>query len=295
MARRSLVDSIRLAQRRKDLILTPRVVEYLARHRDGLFFSEETAERIKSLMVTRPRNRRGSFSPSSAGYCLRRQVFDFLGKPGKKVHTLEEQLIFADGTWRHLRYQAMGIEDGWFTDIEVSAAMHGTMFKGSMDGANDDEGWFFELKGTSATERQIRNNVFELADRLNAGEDPDAFELNPQVPVEATFIKNWKQVQRYFFQTGDRFKMAVLMYEPKSYQSPVEIDLAPTPIGQVIAEQEMAKLESAVTDKRLPAPLHECRGRNSNTRKNCPYGRDCLLVLTWDEAKPRTIKRKKRS
>lgn len=294
---RSLAEALRLASHRKSLILSPRVTEYLSKHLDGLYFSEETAERIKSLITRKPRVRSGSFSPSSAGYCRRRQVFDFIGTPGKRPQPIDLRNLFADGTWRHLRWQAMGLEDGWFTDVEVSAAVPGTLFKGSMDGDNTEEGWLFELKGTTATERTIRNHILPAAEALNEGLDPTQVEVTD--PHVEYFIKNWQQVQRYFSQTGGRYTAAVLMYEPKGTQSFVEVNLTATKVGQSIARQEMDSLASAADDKRLPAVLKECMSKNSPKKKNCVYGKVCLHTYDWGEAQPApsprsvTIKRKR--
>lgn len=294
MARRSLADSLKLAASRQKLVLSGRVNDYLLEHSDGLYFSEATAERIKQLIMAKPRDRRGSFSPSSSSTCHRRQVFDFLGTKGKRHIDADARQVFADGTWRHLRWQAMGLEDGWFTSVEAPAP-YGDLFRGSMDGENSDEGWLFELKGANTTENKLRRNVVPLADFLNEGHDPAEITLNTAEPIEATFIKHWHQVQRYGFQTQGRYEQAVMIYEPKGYQAWVELNVRFTKIGQEIARAEMEALENYSTSKALPPPLRECLKRSSTTRNQCPYGKVCRDHWSWDEAKPqRTVKIRRR-
>ena len=292
---RSLAESLKVAKQRQNLILSQRVHTYLAAHPEGLAFSEPTAEEIKRLLMKKPRDRRGSFSPSASGYCARRQVFGFLGTDGIRPFTTDQHNLFSDGTWRHLRWQAMGLDDGWFTGVEVSAKYCG-MFLGSMDGDNTNEGWLFELKGTSTSEKKLRGEVLPFLEALDAGADPA--EVTPETPEQVYALKHWRQVQRYFAQTGDRYEMAVLMMEPKTTQSYVEMDLRPTKVGQAQARQEMHQLEQAVVDRRLPAPLKECMStRAGATKKACPYGKVCLERLDWDEAtpsKPQRIARPKR-
>ena len=80
-----------------DKIITPYITPWIIKHGDDPL-SEETAEKIKKLLVTPPRVRSGSFSASSAGDCHRAQVFGFLGK---QQGVVDAQLanIFRDGKW----------------------------------------------------------------------------------------------------------------------------------------------------------------------------------------------------
>ena len=134
-----------------NLLVTPRLQRWYFDN-SHLLPSEEHAELLKKIVLTVPRNRSASFSSSSRGQCLRKQVFGYLGVSSSGEVDPGLHAIFVDGTWRHLRWQMLLLTAGILTDIEVPFHRKDMRLRGSLDGENADERWGFELKGTSDTQ-----------------------------------------------------------------------------------------------------------------------------------------------
>lgn len=277
---------------RSNLILTPRVHDYLLNVGE-LVLSEENAARLIELVTTHPRVRKGSFSPSSSGLCLRRQVMAYLGAPELAITDANLQNIFLDGTWRHLRWQFMGLEAGWFTDIEVSMPVEHWMSNGSIDAVNDDEDWLFELKGTSYATTKLRDEFPEKLRMFSDGWVPPESDQ-----FSKTVFKHLLQIHRYFRQSGEVFgepySKAVLVYENKSTQDWIEFNLEPNEALLEIADRELMDLTMAVDRKELPEMLPSCRKLKGKTFKECKFHHVCpdARYRQFSERKVRIVRKK---
>lgn len=249
---------IRAAKQSNDLIVTPVIRDWLLKHGDEAL-SEEVAEKIKQLLMQQPRNRAASFSGSASGYCLRRQELGFAGTPEDSTDP-QLQNIFNDGKWRHLRWQAMGLTTGVFTDVEYLLQWKQMLHRGSMDARGEvsaqhpKAAWRglefgFELKGVS---------TFQFG-RLKADGMLEAFP------------KHRKQVAKYCYLGNlDLFST---VYEDKTTQEFHEWVTIPTADELTEAEIEIQELESSVRNRTLHPVLAEC-SRRKGPYLECPYGRN---------------------
>jgi hypothetical protein len=155
--------------------------------------------------------------------------------------------IFLDGTWRHIRWQMMGMTAGWFTAIEVKTTVPELRLGVSADAMNTDERWGFELKGTSQLASVIRNGV------------PEKHLLQVHTMMLAFGMDRW-----------------VYMAEDKSRQEihEVVIDADPKMLDRV--ERELHVLNECVTKRELPEVLPSCRGGDGRLFNGCPFRGVCL-------------------
>lgn len=237
------------AREQRELILTPQVDAYLSDHPNGIVLSEPVAERIKQLMVSADNHDRSArFGASSRGTCERRQVFTYLGMPAV-TSMMPPQLInlFSDGTWRHMRWQGMGLEAGWFTEVEVQTTLPEYRLGVSADAMNDEEMWGFELKGTSALGTVIRDGI------------PWKHMLQMHTMMLAFDFDTW-------------IYMAECKFTQNYYEVVVHRDEA------IIREvkDELNRLNDAIEDERFPAPLQACRHQKGDAWNECPYAGICL-------------------
>lgn len=89
--------------------------------------------RNEETLATGERDRTFTWSASASGSCLRRQQFTYLGKNGR-ANGVDSQNIFINGDFLHLRYQMVGLIQGWLKDVEVPLALPEYGVRGTMDG-----------------------------------------------------------------------------------------------------------------------------------------------------------------
>lgn len=253
------------ALKRSDLILTPSIELALMRQSNRLF-SPEVADFVHKQMTTPQRNRSNSFSASSAGYCLRRQIFAYIGVPTEGVGS-QLSHIFYDGTWRHLRWQALLLQENLLDQAEFPLDWPAKRSKGSMDGYgrvpmnHPNKEWRgldfgFELKGV---------NPFQYNSLVKTG------------MIDA----HKRQVHRYFLVSG--VDLFVVIYEDKATQNWQEWVITPDPEWLAEQEDELDTLNQHVDDATLPAVLPEC-AEGKGEYKQCPYASMCLHMKSWDDA-----------
>ncbi|CAB4193391.1 hypothetical protein UFOVP1246_91 [uncultured Caudovirales phage] len=228
-------------------LVTPRLEKWLFNN-SHLLVSDENAERLKQTVTAVPRNRAASFSSSSRGQCLRKQMFGYLGVPVTSDIDPGLHAIFIDGTWRHLRWQMLLLTAGILTDIEVPFHRPDLRLRGSLDGENADESWGFELKGTSDTEIVIGKK--------------------PPIPYHIL------QVHTYFVGKPELERFS-LIYEDKRYQSWKEIVIERDPITFGKVREELEYLNSSVEQRELPPILEECKHGEGIVYKKCAYRSIC--------------------
>lgn len=105
----------------------------------------EFANKVLSGKIGGNRKRLSRFRASSLGYCKRRQVYKALGRYEKKWVTSDLANIFATGNFLHLKWQMMGLTEGWLTSAEIPLESPDHDFGGTMDGIVYD-GSLFEYK-----------------------------------------------------------------------------------------------------------------------------------------------------
>lgn len=256
------------AVRQSDLIITPALTRFLLKT-PNFDLDEDIADLIRDLLVKKQRDRSGSFSSSAAGKCGRMQLFQYVGvDPGGMIDP-QLQNIFYDGTWRHLRWQAMLLQAGILTKVETMLDWPAMRSMGSMDGEGvvpDDhprERWRgleygFELKGLNSWGFKALNGMKEA---------------------------HLDQVHRYFLSGGH--PLFVIIYENKDNQQWHEWVIEPDPDRLRKQQDELNTLNDAVDHKRLLPMLPECRERKGEDWRNCAYaGRGGICERqgsTWPE------------
>lgn len=239
--------------KRTDLLITPKLTLWLMQN-SHVVVPPEVAEKLSAAMQAKPRDRSASFSASARGNCVRAQVLQYLGYPQKVFTDTALSRIFIDGTWRHLKFQAMLMTAGIITDFEHSRHSSELRLTGSLDGVNVPEAWGFELKGINM------------------------WGFNTHKKKNKMMYKHWLQVGSYFvlFPELERFSV---IYEDKNTNQLVEWVVHKDDGARDEALQEIRLLNHAVDTKRVP--LGELRGScTKNLNGRCPY-RDVCLGATW--------------
>lgn len=230
----------------ESLLATPYFLDYLTKNGGNVKHDEAIVEIIADLIRDDSNSIRHSrFGASSRGQCLRRQVFAFLGKPTLRSYDPILHNIFMDGTWRHMRWQAMGLQCGAFTDVEVMYQKGN--FKISLDAENEDEEWIFELKGARFVPEEV----------------PEAHML---------------QIHTYFWASG--YDKCSYLVEDKRSQDWKEFVVTPVQKYVEAVEEEIEDLENAVKLQVLPEILPACRQKEGPFKK-CPYSEICLDEKGW--------------
>ena len=251
---------------RDDLIISPVLDKWLVNW-DGNY-SSRAATLIYKALRTKQRDRSGSWSASSAGLCPRRQELAFLGMSQNGKVDSHLQMIFANGTWVHLRWQAMLLTAKLLDGIEVLVRRPSKRARCSMDGmGTGQEGRFkgalfgFELKG--------RND----------------FQYNKQTIISVD-DKTRAQVDFEFWMSG--LDLFVVMNENKNNQQKQEWVFHRDESRVSVIRDHINELNHAIDSNRLHPMLSECK-RGEGEWKNCPFGGPggaCIAAGNW----PRRIK-----
>lgn len=227
---------------------------------DGIHTDDpEIIEKVVSILAPPTGDRSGHFHPSQLYQCPRKQIFEFHGlEPEIRNFNPTLQNLFNDGHFRHLRWQVMLLNAGILTDIEVKTGLPHYRLGGSMDGVNEDEGWVFELKGTSQFASVQRNGV---------------------MPAHK------KQIQAYLLASG--YDTAYIVYEDKSSQNWAEYEVKKD--SETVAEIEsiLVMLNKALDGEEMPEPYDDCKNQTGTTFDRCPYSRVCLGFSSSEEVAQR--------
>lgn len=244
----SLKQAIRIAKHGSRI--TPRLHGWLNQHPNGVRIEDDAvAKRVMDILGDTEGDRSGAFHPSQLYQCKRAQVFGYWGVEGQKRFNPTLQNLFNDGHFRHLRWQIMLLNAGILTDIEVGVSVPEYRLTGSMDGVNADEGWMFELKGTS-----------QYSTVLSRGAMP----------------AHVKQINAYLMASG--LEQAVILYECKSSQQWREIEVHKDQTVVDELESILQELNHAIDTGELPEVLSDCKNQTGSTFNNCQYSGSCLGV-----------------
>lgn len=242
----SLKKHIRMARRNR--LITPTLHGWLANHPEGIKVeSEDVLRRVNEILSPSSGDRSGSFHPSQLYQCPRAQVFGYMNAPATRQYNPTLQNLFNDGHFRHLRWQIMLLNAGILTDIEVPIAMEKYRLTGSMDGLNRNGPWMFELKGTS----QFKS-----------------------VQQKGALPAHIKQVNAYLMASD--LDKAIIIYECKSTQDWLEIEVEKDPV--IVAElvEILELLNSAIDTGTLPEVKDACKNQEGYEYNNCAYSGICF-------------------
>lgn len=229
--------------------ITAKYYDWLDRYR-GSNEAEIEADLLSHILTkNEERIRTESWSASSAGSCVRRQQFVYLGK--KKPPLDSKSLnIFRNGDYMHLRHQVAGLRMGYLQDVEVPVEMKHLNVKGTIDGICSD--------GMIAEFKSINSYGF---DNL----------LAPQAD-------HVRQVHAYMMARG--VTGARIVYENKNTQQLKEffVEFDEKISASNVSEWEFAQrgIEDKALAPALPPDSFQCRW--------CPFSRDCRSTSFGDLA-----------
>jgi hypothetical protein len=254
----------------EDLIVKPVYEQYLVKHPE-MTANRSVFRRVMEEMTKKPRDRRRSFSASSAGYCLRRQELAFLGQRKNPISEPRLIRIFNNGTMVHLRWQIGLLGAGIVSDIEHTVYMERYRARANLDGLG------VALRGTYKGSEFVWEHKgrmsFSYAQQAKAG-SPDA--------------KTRKQVAMQMLLSG--FELGSVTNENKDTQD-IEEFVIERNIDEIRdAKSELVQLNDAIDKEKLHPMLPECIKQNKTGEFwDCPFGGpggSCISSGTW----PRRIR-----
>lgn len=241
----TLIKTIRNITKQETGIITARMERYFEECPELEVRTQEEVDLLVRLMSPSQNSiRHGRFGASSRGTCERRQVFSYLGMPSARLPDPRLKNIFWDGKLRHIKWQLMGLQAGVFTHVEHPVSIPEWRSTISLDALNDDEGWLFELKGSSN------------------------FLGTMEVPYNHLL-----QIHTYFLFTG--WDTCVYVIEDKRTQEWREIVVRKDHLIMGKVERELERLNTAVEEEALPEIKDECY-RKKGEYRDCPYAAQCL-------------------
>lgn len=233
-----------------------KVTMWLSKNDDVRPRTEAGKQLLTDLVEKEPRVRSGSFSASSSGQCLRRQFLAYLGAKPDFEPSASLRAVFHDGHFRHLRWQIMLLNAGIIDVVEKRFDNPDYMLVGSVDGLNSEEGWIFELKGTSQFSSIQKHGVM---------------------------TNHLRQIHAYFLLTGlDR---AIIVYENKTNQSFEEFEVNKNIDIMDDVEYEYASLTDHALDSTFPLMLEACKNKEGPDYNSCPFSESCPNAETLYEVK----------
>lgn len=245
------------------LIVKPLYDEWLLANPEPTM-SEEIFNRVMRLLLIPQRDRSGSFSASSAGYCKRRQELAFLGMPKVQTDTPRGVRIFQNGTYMHLRTQVALLSAGIVDDIEYTV-------KRGITRAT--------LDGIGIARRGAYSGRSFILEAKSAMTYSYASQERSVTPLE----KTRKQVAMQMFLSG--YEVASVLNENKDTQEITEFVIEWNDEEINDAKKDLLELRLAVQKQRLHPMLPECiKGNKTGEYFKCPYGTDdgvCANTRNW--------------
>lgn len=241
---------------KQNTVITPKLHAWL-NNNDGVHVTDpKILEKVLDILKPSDGDRSGAFHPSQLYQCKRSQVFAFYNAEGLYEYNPTLQNLFNDGHYRHLRWQIMLLEAGIISDVEVPVNMPEYRLTGSMDGVNEEEGWMFELKGTSQFREITKNGV---------------------MPAHR------KQVNAYLLASD--LESALVVYECKMSQQWQEIEVHRD--DQTIREikEILEELNDSIENNIMPEILDDCKNKKGPIYNNCSYKEICFKVNRTEDVK----------
>jgi hypothetical protein len=253
----SLGAVMREVKRGKTIVSEP-YREWLSKHIDDPL-PQWVLDKVAEQLGAKQRDRRNSFSASSAGQCLRRRELQFLGVPPNLGRLPDARLlnIFHDGRWRHLRWQASLLASGVLTDIEVPLRWPAMRHRGTMDGEGvvRDDHPFAHWRG--------KTFGFELKGMNKWHYDKFVNRKNTQMDSHKG------QVAEYFLSGGH--DLFVFLYEDKATGGWQEWVVEPDPLQIRDANHDLVVMNQDIDAGKLRPMLPSCRIRRGPNWDGCPY------------------------
>ena len=254
-----------------ELLVSPRYENYLTEH-SNILVDEKVGDFIKSEICTPQRNRRMTFSASARGACPREQVFQFTHLKGVPRFGSSLIAIFHQGTFMHLKWQALLLDAGILDRVEIPCLWDDMSMSGTIDGAG-----------------LVPDNHILRAEHENFGWELKSINSNGYRFVLSNGPKKQHLLQIHAYMIATGWRVWSLCYENKDTQEWKEFTVF---YDEAIADEvtyELAYLNDCVNDKKLPPILSECQKRKGPF-KQCQFAHVCLDQDTWPVAPKRRLK-----
>jgi hypothetical protein len=237
----------------EELVVTPAYEEWLLKNPE-LTADPAAVRRVMEELLKPPRDRRRSFSASSAGYCLRRQELAFTGAKQNPIENPRTLRIFHNGTMVHVRWQIGLLSARILDDIEYDIVSRSGLSRATLDGLG------VAVRGKYRGERFIWEHKGRMSWAFLA-------QSNKNSPDEKTL----KQVDFQLLKSG--YDLAVVTNENKDTQEIDEFVIERDEKRIEAAREELHELISAASRKRLHPMIPECVKQNvSGEFYKCPFG-----------------------
>lgn len=241
----------------KDLPITMRHEKWLSLPDYQRPFSAEALEHAQKALsgqIGGKRSRKTPYRSSGTGTCSRKRHFEAEGVV--KRESLDSHLnnVFATGDYLHLKWQMMGITEGWLTAAEVPVDFE-DLLSGTMDGILYDES-IFEFKS-------INDNGFKSVVAFG----PKDLHI--------------QQVHAYMLCHGA--EKASIVYENKNDQDWIELRVHRDEKIIESIDAEISRLNDQYNDEWLDEPLSDCLSRTGTTYRQCAFKDVCLKIKSWDD------------
>lgn len=211
---------------------------------------------IEQIMQRPEAQRKGKWSASDSGSCLRRRQFTYLEMPKKKPNS-RAMNIFANGDYVHIRHQAFGFAGEFITAAEIPIVIPTYNLRGTADAiASNGDG----LEYKSINERGFARLATFGPDKKHI-EQIHAYDL-------ALDLKKWR-----------------LIYENKNTQDIAEfvIEIDPEISAKIVSE--LSILNTSTNQHELYPMLRECLQETGFDYTYCPYNHNCMEDQTWPTQK----------
>jgi hypothetical protein len=236
-----------------DLVVSRRHDAWLLEN-DHPVYSERAKAFAAMVFRSKDRVRKGTFSASSLGECMREQQFTYLGMP-KLPPDQKNAMKMHNGSFMHLRWQMAGLSEGWLKDAEVPIGKNPFNLSGTMDGIVDDDS-VLELKS-------INVNGFSRVTAFGP--------LHPHLFQMATYM------------LCSRRERGVFIYECKDNQEYQEIQVSRADLPMDEAEHQAGAMWASVDQQMLFEPLEKCIDKTGWKYNSCPFRDRCLVIHEWGE------------
>jgi hypothetical protein len=235
------------------LVVSRRHEEWLLEN-DHPVYSQRALDFAHQMLTKRDRVRKGTFSASSLGECMREQQFTYLGM-SKLPPDAKNAMKMQNGSFMHLRWQMAGLTEGWLWKAEVAVMSTPLGLQGTMDGVCFEDS-ILELKS-------INVNGFSRVTAFGP--------LHPHLFQMAT----------YMLCTGRR--KGIFIYECKDNQEYKEIPVTDADVPLDEAELQARAMWASVDQQKLFEPLEKCIDKTGWKYNSCPYRDRCLSIHEWGE------------
>lgn len=237
--------------RSQNLAITTRHTQWLQKYGSNIQYSDkaiELAHKVFKQEVGGARSRTTSFRSSSSDQCMRRQVYRAIN--AQSSADIDDALanIFATGNFMHLKWQMMGLTEGWLTDAEVPAESPEYDFGGTADGIVWDD------------------SVFEFKSINSRGYS--------RVSTYGPTQSHIRQAHGYLWLLGK--SVASFVYEDKGTGEWREFRVERDEVIIDEIKTNLLTMKEHVASETLPPILSGCIDKEGYEYRGCPYKEICV-------------------